>query len=304
MATESVGSAGMGPFRLSVSSVLGTQGAQCKQRTRPPGSVDPRPPGRERPRACNSAAIRRGTRLAPVNCVDVSQPNPSPGRSLGARIAFVVAVAGVIALTGLIARELFPHHLTAHAPTSGASAVAASDAPTRAPLTAAEPHRAPTSAAAPHESSPGAAAQSSTSAALAVPLAATVIAQVAANPEAFAPSTVFSPPAAQDQVYNYEPLPPFNSTTLKRTRKNPSAWELDAMRGPKMKDLGPEGAVRQAALVRDSIGNETPWFAIDSGPLAPAFAVMQGSAMRVMSRAFLLENRASLPPEVASALDK
>ncbi len=48
------------------------------------------------------------------------------------------------------------------------------------------------------------------------------------------------------------------------------------MHGPKMNDLAPEGGVHQAAIAKDAIGNETPWYVIDSGPLAPAYAVQMG----------------------------
>jgi hypothetical protein len=238
--------------------------------------------------------------------VEVSRPNASRRRALGGRLLAFVAMVGVLALAALIARELFPHHAASHGRASEVAAVSVVEVATPRVALAAptKPPRAPDRGGVPRGASPTPGDPAPASSPAAIPLAASIIAQVAANPQAFVPSTVFAPPAAREQVYNYEPLPPFNSTTLKRTRTNPSAWELDAMRGPKMNDLGPEGAVRQAALVRDAIGNETPWFAIDSGPLAPAFAVMQGSAMRVMSRAFLLENRGSLPPEVASALDK
>ncbi len=233
-----------------------------------------------------------------------SQPSTSTDRALGTRLVVTIAIAVVAALGVLIVRELFPRHTGSHAgtetlrddaPVSVAPPVVTSPVAHVAPK-AAKP-MAPVAAQRPESTTPAPAAP-------AVPLAATMIAQVAANPEAFAPSHVFAPPAGADQVFNYEPLPPFNSTTLKRTRTNPAAWELDAMHGPKLNDLGPEGAVRQAALVKDAIGNETPWYAIESGPLAPAYAVMQGNALRVMSRAFLVQNRASLPADVAAALGK
>jgi hypothetical protein len=215
-------------------------------------------------------------------------------------------MVGVIALAALIARELFPHHAVTRGRASDVAAAPIVEAPVTRVASAApaKDPRAPDRPGVPRNASPTPSDPAPSSSPAPVPLAASVIAQVAANPQAFAPSTVFAPPAGREQVYSYEPLPPFNSTTLKRTRTNPAAWELDAMRGPKMNDLGPEGAVHQAALVKDAIGNETPWYAIDSGPLAPAYAVVQGGAMRVMSRAFLLENRSSLPPEVASALGK
>ena len=222
-------------------------------------------------------------------------------RPLATRLGSVAISAAFLAVGILVARELFPHHAQhraasatmatesslAEAPTGAQAAAPTPPAPTAAtPVVAA----APTSAPAPKIA--------------AIPLAATVISQVVANPEAFAPSHVFGPPAAPQQIFNYEPLPPFNSTTLKRTRTNPAAWELDAMHGPKMNDLGPAGAVHQAAVARDSIGNETPWYSIDSGPLAPAYAVMQAGSVRVMSRAFMVANRSELPPEVASELDR
>ena len=240
--------------------------------------------------------------------MEAPQPSPSAPRSWGTRVGVGLATIGVAALGVLIARELLPRHAVPHAPVAAreaaeSPAVTATASP--APVTR---HETPKATAAPTGVATVAAPPQETASAQPsaphVPLAASVIAGVAANPESFAPSHVFAPPAGHDQVFNYEPLPPFNSTTLKRTRANPAAWELDAMHGPKLNDLGPEGAVRQAALVKDSVGNETPWYAIDSGPLAPAYAVMQGSSLRVMSRAYLVENRASLPADVAAALDK
>jgi hypothetical protein len=227
--------------------------------------------------------------------VEATQPSMDTGRSVATRVMVAVAVAGVIGLGALIVRELMPHHLTIH-PTESAPQEQEVAPVAPAPIVRAAP--------APIAKPAVKVAAAPASTAVIAPLAATVIAQVAADPESFAPSSVFSPPAGKDQVYNYEPLPPFNSTTLKRTRTNPAAWELDAMHGPKLTDLGPEGAVRKAAVAKDSVGNETPWYVIDSGPLAPAYAVVVGRSIRVMSRAYLVENRADLPPEVAASLDK
>jgi hypothetical protein len=216
--------------------------------------------------------------------------------TLGLRLAIAVAIAGVLVLAVLIVRELLPHHRVIHHASTGAP----QDSDTEgAPQVAPAPIVRTASRSAAPKATTSAAAPAATA-----PLPATLIAQLAADPEAFAPSGVFSPPAGTDQIYNYEMLPPFNSTTLKRTRANPAAWELDAFHGPKLKDLGPEGAVRQAVLARDSIGNETAWYAIDSGPLAPAYAVEMGRSIRVMSREYMVANRADLPPEVASTLDK
>jgi hypothetical protein len=209
-----------------------------------------------------------------------------------------VAVAGVLALGALIVHELMPHHAVPHAVSIPR------DEPEPAPVAPVPTAHAKHVAAVSPTATARPALVAAPAGSAAAPLAATVIAQVAADPESYAPSNVFSPPAGKNQVYNYEPLPPFNSTTLKRSRANPAAWELDAMHGPKLNDLGPEGGVHQAALVKDAVGNETPWYVIDSGPLAPAYAVQAGRSIRVMSRAYLVENRSDLPPEIAATLDK
>jgi hypothetical protein len=235
--------------------------------------------------------------------VESTQANSTTSRSTGTRIGALVAIAGILALGALIVHELRPHRAATHGASSVPDDRTAEAPPVVAPspssiangsarpVPVAKPN-APSAHAAPPAAGP------------AIPTAATVISQVVADPDAFAPSHVFSPPAGPEQLYNFEPLPPFNSTTLKRSRKDPSAWELDAMHGPKMSDLGPAGAVHQAVIVKDSIGNETPWYSIDSGPLAPAYAVMQAGSIRVMSRAFMLANRGDLPPGVATTLDR
>jgi hypothetical protein len=238
-----------------------------------------------------------GTALAEHGTVEAINPSTPTGSSLGTRVTAVVAIAGVLALGALIVRELMPHHTTTHATTT-----APREEQETAPVTPAAPiARTARPVARPSATATAAAPKASGPAA---PLAATIIAQVAADPESFAPSNRFTPPAGKDQVYSYEPLPPFNSTTLTRTRTNPAAWALDAMHGPKLTELGPEGGVHQAAMVKDSAGNETPWYVVDSGPLAPAYAVQIGRSIRVMSRAYLVENRADMPPEVAATLDK
>lgn len=250
-----------------------------------------------------------GTTLAPDPGVQATHPstsgsagasNPSASRSAGTRVVAVIAAAGVIALGVLIVRELMPRHAAPHA--SGPSDRTEDTAPIAAPtptVHASRPLPRPLTTAKTQAAAPAFSIATPTA-----PLAATVIAGVAADPDAYGPKRVFSPPAGKDELYNFEPLPPFNSTTLRRSRANPGAWELDAMHGPKLTDLGPEGAVHQAAVAKDSIGNETPWYVIDSGPLAPAYALKQANAVRVMSREYLVANRATLPPEVAALLDK
>jgi len=243
--------------------------------------------------------IAGGTALAAGEVVNAPESTSSP-TSRKSRLIAGVAIVGVLALGALLARELFPHHAAVRAAVTDAHARAV---PPPGPQRSAGVEARKTPSPGPAQAVARAVgAEPSASAPAHVPFAATVIAKVAADPQSFFPSHVFAPPAGRDQVFNFEPLPPFNSTTLKRTRTNPAAWELDAMHGPKLNDLGPEGSVRQAALVKDSVGNETPWYAIDSGPLAPAYAVMQGNALRVMSRAFMVENRATLPADVAASL--
>ncbi len=218
--------------------------------------------------------------------------------TIGTRVIAAVAILGVLALGGLIVRELMPHHGVTHASSAPEESVPEATAP-------------PAVTAAPARPKPRPAASATTAAApapptkneVAAPHAAVLIAQVAADPDAFAPSTVYKPLLGPEQLYNFEPLPPFNSTTLRRSKANPKEWELDAQRGPKLKDLGPEGSVRQAAIAKDNVGNQTPWYRIDSGPLAPAYAVEVGRSIRVMSKEYLVANRSDLPPEVAATLD-
>jgi hypothetical protein len=217
------------------------------------------------------------------------------------RAVIAFASAGVIALGVLIVRELAfktpPHRALAKAAQMADMAETPALAAPVAPVQTTRPAApAPVASAAPADS---------TAASAAIPFAANVIARLAANPEDFEPSRVFAPPVAKEQLYVYDRLPPFNGTTLKRSRANPNAWEFDAIHGPaKMKDLGPAGSVREAAVVHDSAGSETSWYLIDAGPLAPAYAVEQGRTIRVMSKAFLDENRNGLPPEVVAALSR
>jgi hypothetical protein len=231
--------------------------------------------------------------------VEVARTSPATGA--GTRLIAGVALLGVLALTALIVRELIPHHGVAPSPRGVIEERSLPPEPiaTAAPL--ATPRAVPTaSAGAPARPAPTMNAVGDPSA----PLAANVIAQVAKDPEAFAPTTAFSPVSSKTQLYNFDPLPPFNSTTLRRVKANPAAWELDAMRGPKLKDLGPEGSVRQAAIVKDTVGNETTWYRIDSGPLAPAYAVEVGRSIRVMSKDYIAANREDMPPEIAATLDR
>jgi hypothetical protein len=229
---------------------------------------------------------------------------PSKEESRGVRapvaLAVAVVVAAFVTLGVLIARELMPRSATRHA-------VASANATREAPVVESAPQAAPAPAPVRRAqtqtaAAPPAAASAPTTGA-AAPTAATLISQLVADPESFGPTGGFSPPAGNEQFYNFELLPPFNNASLRRTRANPTAWALDALHGPKPNDLGPAGGVHPAAVAKDSNGSEMPWYIIDSGPLAPAYAVQTGKAIRVMSRDYLLANRANLPAEIAATLD-
>jgi hypothetical protein len=228
------------------------------------------------------------------------ETKPSSSRRMGKIAISTVSIGGVLFLGVLIVRELLPHHSAPHASSRAEepSSDAVEPAPTQAP-----PRAAPRAKVA-EAPAPAQAAAAPTAAAVNVPLAATLISQVVTNPEAFAPSNTFAPPVAKTEMFHYEQLPPFNSTELRRSRANPKAWELSALRGPKMEDLGPPGGVKEAAIVKDDMGNQTSWFQVDKGPLAGAFAVTTNMGVRVISHDYVEEHRAEFPEGVASLLDK
>jgi hypothetical protein len=233
--------------------------------------------------------------LLPVPSVDQSLPS---GRSLRTAAITAVAAVGVLLLGALIVHELAPHHAVARATSSPAIDRATASAPPLRALSApGAPHAARRAApAAPSETPPAGAA---------LPVTARAAVAILADPTAFKPRYRFFDAARNMDSFTYETLPPFRSGTVKISRTDPTVWELNGMQGGGPNDLGPSGAVREAAVLKDDHGTVTStWYAVDSGPLAPAFAVERGETLHVVSRALVEANRAEYPPEVTSLLDK
>jgi hypothetical protein len=233
-----------------------------------------------------------------------------PRRSLSKAIAVALySLVGValIALVVLLVRELMPHHATNIPTVARHDDVVAPPTPTAAP--------APTVAAAPRGKGNGHGGERTDTPAPAAPRADDLVrvrelASIIAHPESEPSTGVFHNRATNLDHYSYDQtFGPYHRGSLKRDAKNPAAWELDGTNGPatptKLEDIAPAGALHEAATVKDDQGNPvSTWFAIDSGPLAPAYAtIMATGGTRVVSRAYLEENRAQFPPSLTAVLD-
>jgi hypothetical protein len=137
------------------------------------------------------------------------------------------------------------------------------------------------------------------------PPAARVLAGVIANPRSTAPANVVQHPNKHSETYAYERLLPFQAADLTRDKTNPKAWAMNLARGPELDDLAPRGGMREAFVQKDDQGDPfATWYAIDTGPLAPAYAIRRGDLTRVISRPYLEANRADFPPSVTANIDR
>jgi hypothetical protein len=136
------------------------------------------------------------------------------------------------------------------------------------------------------------------------------LASIIHDPESWPSEGVFHDRIHGIDKYSYENFGPFRRGDLKRDAKNPDAWDMDGSNGrgkvTNVEALAPPGGTREAATVRDDKGNTIgTWYAIETGPLAPAYAtVMASGGTRVISRAYLESNRDSFPQPLTSLLDR
>jgi hypothetical protein len=246
-----------------------------------------------------------------LDCLGVSQVGAiGDARGKAVALALAVAAVGVIALFVLIARELFASrrivatevpHETAPVLAPSATLAPAAQPP---PVTGAIAHARsapPTSAAA----EPAPAPAPPTSAAPLAPRAARAIADVIANPRSVPIQVVTQNRRNHTETYAYDRLPPFLGSDLTRDKTNADAWDLNVSRGPGLEELAPRGGIHEAFVQKDDHGDPfATWYAIDTGPLAPAYAIQQGDRTRVISRPYLEANRADFPPSVMSNVDR
>jgi hypothetical protein len=138
------------------------------------------------------------------------------------------------------------------------------------------------------------------------PDAARAVAGIVADPRSGDPQNVTKNPRNHTETFAYERLSPFGAAELTRDPKNPAAWQLGSLGGDMpLEDLAPRGDVREAVVQKDDKGEAfTTWYAIDSGPLAPAYATKIGPQTRVVSRAYLEANRADFPASFTVVLDR
>jgi hypothetical protein len=226
--------------------------------------------------------------------------------SLVARVCLGVAAVGVVTLGVLIARELAPHHARV------ASNVGHESDPVVTPSPTAEPAPVPTSRAAasiaqalaPKVDAPPLA--SAASAAPAVPGAAVAISAFLEDPAAYHPANVSRDAKRGTTHYSYDGMAPYHAGEIIRDEKNPQAWFVALSGGPKSLDeLGPKGSVHEAVVQTDADGKPfATWFAVEGGPLAPAYAMQTGDQIRVLSRAYLESHRSEYPPSFTQVLDR
>ncbi len=250
-----------------------------------------------------------GTRLAQVTFMAAqSSLRQETSRPLSKTIALAYAIAGValIALAVLLVRELMPHHAASVAKVvrndprvaPPAPAVSAPAAPATAPIAKGREETDAPHAATPAPKSDGLAR-------------ARALASIIANPESQPTTGVFHNQVTHLDHYSYDDsFGPFRRGSMKRDAKNPAAWEIDGSNGPRsttsLDEIAPANALHEAAAVRDANGNPvSTWFSVDSGPLAPSYAtVLAAGGARVVSRAYLEENRSQFPAELTAVLDR
>ena len=234
-----------------------------------------------------------------------------PRRSLPKPIAialFTLVGLALVSLVVLLVRELMPHHATSipsvahHDDTLDVPAAPVATAP-------------PAPIAVTQGKGNGHGHEQTDTPAPAAPrpdglVRVRALASIIANPESQPSTGVFHNRATSLDHYSYDDnFGPYHRGSLKRDAKNPAAWEIDGTNGPatptKLEDIAPAGALHEAATVKDDQGNPvSTWFSIDSGPLAPAYATLLATGgTRVISRAYLDENRTQFPAALTSLLD-
>jgi hypothetical protein len=217
---------------------------------------------------------------------------------------FALAGVGVVALGVLIARELAPHHATTHARASAASEVVADEAPVAAPQPVAPAPVAPAPPKARGDAAPAPAAHADGL------VRVRALASIIKEPESVPTDGVFHNRISGMDHYSYESFGPYRRGELRRDANHPDAWQVDGSNGvgksTNVEDIAPPGGTRPAATVRDEKGNVvSQWVEIEAGPLAPAYATMMANGgTRIVSKAYLQENRAQFPQELASLVDR
>jgi hypothetical protein len=204
----------------------------------------------------------------------------------------------VLALCVLIARELRPARggARAAAPEPARATPAPAVVATTTPATSA-PVAAPAATVARAAASDGL-------------VRARALASIIHAPDSRPSEGVFHDRFARTEQYAYEGFGPFRRGELVRDMDDPEAWEIDGSNGrghpTRLEDVAPARAIREAATVRDEAGNLVgTWYAIDDGPLAPAFAtLLPTGGARVVSRAYLQAHRSAFPPSLVAALDR
>jgi hypothetical protein len=234
-------------------------------------------------------------------------PRRSLPKSIAVALYSLVGLA-LLALVALLVRELMPHHAT------NIPSVAHHDDPVAAPAPTVAPAPAPTVAAQGQGNGHGHEQTDTPAPAAPRPdsfVRVRELASIIAHPESEPSTGVFHNRVTSIDSYSYDQsFGPYHRGSLKRDAKNPAAWELDGVNGPanptKLEDIAPVSALHEAATVKDDQGNPvSTWFSIDSGPLAPAYAtIMATGGTRVVSRAYLEENRTQFPPSLTAVLDR
>ncbi len=242
--------------------------------------------------------------MAALPSIGQGPRRPLP-KSIALTLYTLVGLA-LLALVVLLVRELMPHHATTVPTVAHHDDVLDVPAPT------------PTAAPAPTATAHGdgnAHGHEATEVARPAPahddlVRVRALASLIANPDSQPSTGVFHNRQAGIDHYSYDDnFGPFRRGALKRSAKNPASWEIDGSNGAasttKLEDIAPSSAFHEAAVVKDEQGNPvTTWYLLDSGPLAPAYAtIMATGGTRVVSRAYLEENRAQFPESLTSVLD-